>query len=162
MFKINRRTDYAVRVGLALAKQAEGARVPTQIIQEEMQIPRPFLRRIIAELSKAGIVQTYTGPNGGIQLSLPPEQISLMDILTAMEGQLCISDCLQNPQDCGLSENCPVRSRWSRLQALIIQELSNTSLANLASEAQPLPTTMINHTPMREKWNPIWEAKQTF
>lgn len=136
MFKINRRTDYAVRVGVALAKHPFGTRLPTQLIQDEMLIPRAFLQRIISELSQAHLIQTFPGPSGGIQLARPPEQISLRDIVEVMEGPLCISDCLQKPQDCPLSTACPVRSRWSHLQHIILVEMGQTSLAQLAAEAQ--------------------------
>lgn len=138
MFKINRRTDYAVRVGVALARRPAGARLPTQVIQQEMQIPGPFLQRITAELSRAGLITTYPGPSGGIQLSRPAAEITLMDFIQVMEGPVCISDCLIAPQDCPLSSECPVRSRWGRLQRVIFAELQCTSLADLAAEAAAL------------------------
>ncbi|MFN2198567.1 MAG: RrF2 family transcriptional regulator [Anaerolineales bacterium] len=137
MLKINRRTDYAVRVGVALAKQPLGTRLPTHQIKEEMLIPRAFLQRIISELSQAHLIQTFPGPSGGIQLARPPEEISLRDIVDAMEGPLCISDCLIQPQDCPLSTACPVRGRWGRLERMILAELEQTSLAQLAAETLP-------------------------
>lgn len=135
MFKINRRTDYAVRVGVALAKRQFGTRLPTQLIQEEMLIPRAFLQRIISELSQARLILTFPGPCGGIQLARPPEEITLREIVQAMEGSLCISDCLRHPQDCPLNTTCPVRSRWNRLQRIILAELDRTTLAQLAAES---------------------------
>lgn len=139
MFKINRRTDYAVRVGLALAQRPAGSRIPTRAIQEQMLIPRPFLQRIIAELCRAGLLLTYPGPTGGIQLARPAEQISLKDIIVAMQGQVCISDCIAAPGECPLSSDCPVRQRWGRLQAVILTELAKTSLHDLAWEAGNSP-----------------------
>jgi Rrf2 family protein len=149
MFKINRKTDYAVRVCVALARRPWGARLSTQSIQEEMLIPRPFLQRIIAELSQAGLLHTNAGPNGGLQLARPPEDITLRDILQVMEGPLCLSDCLVAPQECPLSTECPVRSRWGRLQTIILMELERTTLRQLVedvfqyagfqNESAPLP-----------------------
>jgi Rrf2 family protein len=134
MFKINRRTDYAIRVGVALAKRPFGFRLSTQAIQSEMQIPRPFLQRIVAELSKAHLIKTYSGPSGGLQLARPAEQISMLDIVQLMEGPLCISDCIYTPGSCPLSDSCPVRSRWGRLQTVMMDELAQTSLQQLAQE----------------------------
>lgn len=134
MIKINRRTDYAVRVVIALAKRPAGTRLSSKEIQDEMFIPRPFLQRIIAELSRAGIIFTSPGPKGGIQLSRLAEQINLKDILEAMEGQLCISNCLYKPEECPLSTACPVRNRWGRLQTVLLQELAQTTIAQLAQE----------------------------
>lgn len=145
MFKINRRTDYAVRVGVALASCPQGTRLPTQVIQREMLIPGPFLQRIISELSRAGLIATYPGPTGGIQLARPAEKITLFDFIQVMEGPLCLSDCLELPQDCPLSRECPVRGRWGRLQRLLLQELQRTTLADLAAESQAVASPALDH-----------------
>lgn len=141
MFKVNRRTDYAVRVGVALARFPAGTRLPTQVVQQEMCIPGPFLHRIISELSRAELIETYPGPSGGIQLARSAAEITLFDFIQAMEGPLCLSDCLQQPQECPLSRDCPVRGRWGRLQRLLLQELQRTSLADLAAELPTIPST---------------------
>ena len=138
MFRINRRTDYAVRVMLCLAKRPYETRLSTQLIQDEMRTPRAFLQRIIADLSKVDLIRTYPGPNGGVQLGHPAEEINLRHIWEAIEGPLLISECIELPQDCPLNAGCPVRPRWGRLQTMIAQELENTTLDQLASEAQQL------------------------
>ena len=135
MFKVNRRTDYAVRVMLSLAKRPAGARLPTQVIQDEMQVPRPFLQRIVADLAKAGLLHTYAGPKGGLELARPAEAIHLGHIWGAIEGTLQISDCLESPEACPLEPGCPVRRKWSRLQAVILHELEAITLSRLAEEA---------------------------
>jgi Rrf2 family protein len=140
LFKINRRTDYAVRVGVALARHPADTRLSSQVIQQEMLIPGPFLQRITSELSRANLINTYPGPNGGLQLARPAGEITLKDFVLAMEGPLCLSDCLENPHECPLSTECPVRSRWWRLQRHILQELQQTTLADLAAEAVSVPS----------------------
>lgn len=136
MFRINRRTDYSVRVMLCLAKRAFGARLSTQIIQDEMRVPHAFLQRIIADLSKADLIQTYPGPNGGVQLARPAHKINLRHIWEAIEGPLLISECIEKPEDCPLNLGCPVRSHWTRLQCMIVRELDSVHLDQLAQEAQ--------------------------
>lgn len=138
MFRINRRTDYAVRVMLCLAKRPYSSRLSTQTIQDEMLTPRAFLQRIIADLSKAELICTYPGPNGGVQLARQAAEINLRHIWEAIEGPLMISECIEAPQDCPLNAGCPVRSHWCRLQANIAQELENISLEELAVEARLL------------------------
>lgn len=132
--RINRRTDYAVRVMLALAEHPFGERLSTQSIQEEMLVPRAFLQRIIAELSRANLILTFPGPNGGIQLYKESEMINLRQIWEAIEGPLLISDCLQSPEECPLHENCPVYGCWGRLQKTIQRELETTTLCELSME----------------------------
>jgi Rrf2 family protein len=139
MFKINRRTDYAVRVMLCLARREAGARLPTQLIQQEMQIPRPFLQRIVADLSRVGLVNTFAGPGGGLELAHPAALIHLRHIWEAIEGPLLISDCLEGTSACPLETGCPVNQRWMRLQNLITSELETITLDSLAEEAGRLP-----------------------
>lgn len=135
MFRINRRTDYAIRVMLCLAKRSPGVRLATQEIQDEMLIPHAFLQRIIADLSKAGLINTYPGPNGGVQLAHPPESVNLRHIWEAIEGPLMISECLETSEDCPLESRCPVNPRWARLQNLIINELESSTLDELTRES---------------------------
>ncbi len=71
MLKINRQTDYAVRVLLALAKQPEGTRLSTAAIQQEMLIPPAFMMRIVAQLAKTGLLNTFPGRDGGLMLPRP-------------------------------------------------------------------------------------------
>jgi Rrf2 family protein len=138
MLRINRRTDYAVRVMLALAKRPESTRISTKTVQEEMLVPRAFLQRIIADLSKKGLLHTFPGPNGGLQLARPGRSISLRDIYEAIEGPLLISECLASPGECPLDSGCPVHPRWRSLQAMLVAELEAITLEQLAQDAHAL------------------------
>jgi Rrf2 family protein len=135
MFRINRRTDYAIRVMVGLAKRPFNTRLPTQVIQEEMQIPRPFLQRIIADLSRTDLLLTFPGPTGGLELARPAETINLRQIWEAVEGPLLISDCLESPGTCPLDNGCPVHFRWRRIQSLLAKEMESATLDQLAAEA---------------------------
>jgi Rrf2 family protein len=138
MLRINRRTDYAVRVMLALAKRPEAARISTKTIQEEMLVPRAFLQRIIADLSKKGLLHTFPGPHGGLQLARPSQAITLRDIYEAIEGPLLISECLAPAGKCPLDGGCPVHPHWRRLQILLVGELEAITLEQLALDAHVL------------------------
>lgn len=149
MLKINRQTDYAVRVVLALAKQGQAARISSAAIQREMQIPKAFMARIVAQLAQAGLVNTFPGREGGLSLPRPPEQITLLEVVEAFEGRLLLSDCLQQPKDeddCPFVGHCPVRSKWGRLQAAMVREMASIHFADLASEAHlgiSIPSTLV-------------------
>jgi Rrf2 family iron-sulfur cluster assembly transcriptional regulator len=132
MLKINRRIDYAIRVMLCLARRMPGSRLPTQVVQEEMQIPRPILRRIIANLAHVGLVNTFAGPNGGLELAHPARAIHLRHIWEAVEGPVLISDCLEEPNSCPLEAECSVNREWCRLQNLIVRELESINIEQLA------------------------------
>jgi Rrf2 family transcriptional regulator, iron-sulfur cluster assembly transcription factor len=123
---------------LCLARHPAGTRLAVQQIQETMLIPRSFLNRIVADLSRVKLIATFPGPSGGLELAQPAGETNLRQIWEAVEGPLLISDCLKAPGECPLDQGCPVRQRWARLQGLIIRELESTTLRQLADEAERL------------------------
>lgn len=142
MLRINRRTDYAVRVMVALARQPLGTRLSSIEIKKQMLVPRPFLQRIIADLARAGLILTHPGPKGGIQLSREKERINLRQIYEAIEGCLLISDCLQASGVCPLDDACPVRPHWGRLESMIVNELEGITLQQLYMESMSKPAAV--------------------
>jgi Rrf2 family protein len=141
MLKINRQTDYAVRVILALAKQGEGARLSSGEIQQQMLIPPALMPRIVAQLARAGIVNTFPGREGGLMLPRPASQITLKDVVEAFEGPILLSECLQvkGEDDCPFQSTCPVRSKWGRVQVAMLREMAAITFEGLAQEALGAP-----------------------
>ena len=137
MLKINRQTDYAVRVVLALANREPGARLSSAQIREEMLIPVAYMPRIVAQLAATGLVRTFAGRDGGLQLPRPAAEINLRDILEAFEGPVLLSECMQakSEDDCPFRNNCPVRTKWGRAQVAMLRELASVTFADLAEEA---------------------------
>jgi len=144
MLKINRQTDYAVRVVLALAKRGEGIRLSTAEIQQEMLIPPALMTRIVAQLAREGLVNTYPGRDGGLMLPRPASQITLKDIVEAFEGPILLSECLQakGEDDCPFRTNCPVRSKWGRVQVAMLREMASITFEDLVQEALGIPMVM--------------------
>ena len=141
MLKINRQTDYAVRVVLALAKRAEGTRLSTAAVRREMLIPPAFMMRIVAQLARAKLLRTFPGRDGGLMLPRPAEEITLKDVVEAFEGPILLSQCLQakGEDDCPFQMNCPVRSKWGRVQVAMLREMASISFEDLAQEALAVP-----------------------
>jgi Rrf2 family protein len=141
MLKINRQTDYAVRVLLALAKRGEGARLSSTDIQREMLIPKAFMTRIVAQLSRQGLINTFPGRDGGLMLAHPASQITLRDVAEAFEGPILLSACLQvkNEEDCPFQASCPVRPKWGRVQVAMMREMAAITFDDLAKESLGVP-----------------------
>jgi len=135
MLRINRQTDYAIRVLLMLAQQPVGTRLSSFEIASEMLIPSAFLSRIVAQLAQAGLLVTFPGREGGLQLPRPAEKITLRDVVEVMEGRFLLSECMTGEEACPFEGDCRVRCRWIKLQAKILDELSSTTFADLASES---------------------------
>jgi len=135
MIRINRQTDYAIRVILALAKQGDGTMLSTSQIQQEMLIPKALSLRVVAHLAKGGFILTYPGRDGGLKLARPAAQINLRQVVTYFEKSFTVSECLHDQRSCPFDNSCPVRCRWLRLQTLILDELEKTSFDELAQES---------------------------
>src|SRR5215207_1700056 len=141
MLKINRQTDYAVRILLALAKQGEGARRSSAQIKKEMLIPAALMPRIVAQLARAGLVNTFPGRDGGLVLSRPAGQLTLRDVVEAFEGPILLSECLQvrGEDDCPFQSNCPVRPKWGRVQVAMLREMAAITFEDLLKESLGIP-----------------------
>ena len=141
MLRINRQTDYAVRVVLALAKRGEGARLSSTEIQQEMLIPKAFMTRIVAQLSRARLISTFPGRDGGLMLPRPAAQITLRDIVEAFEGPILLSACLQvkGEDDCPFQSNCPIRPKWGRVQVAMLREMAAITFEDLVKESLGSP-----------------------
>ena len=138
MLRINRQTDYAVRVVLALAKRPAGARVPTADIRMEMLIPPAFLQRIVATLAAEGFIITQPGRDGGISLARQPEEINLLQVVEAFEGPIWLSDCVEHLDSCVFGRTCPVNRRWERLKDVIRAELESATFDSLLVDGASL------------------------
>jgi len=144
MLKINRQTDYAVRVVLALAKRGEDVRLSTTEIQQEMLIPPALMTRIVAQLAREGLINTFPGRDGGLMLPRPASQITLKDVVEAFEGPILLSECMQakGEDDCPFRTNCPVRSKWGRVQVAMLREMASITFEDLVQEALGVPMVM--------------------
>lgn len=134
MLRINRQTDYAVRVVLSLSKREAGKRVSTSEIGREMLIPPALLQRIVAELASGKFINTQAGRDGGISLAHEPKNISLLQVVEHFEGELYLSDCVLKPGDCPFDKKCPVHCQWIRLKNLLRDEMARTSFQQLVEE----------------------------
>lgn len=135
MFKVNRQTDYAVRIILALSKKPQGTRVSSASIGHEMLIPPALLQRIVAELASGGFIQTQAGRDGGISLGHDPSEITLLQVVEHFEGELYLSDCVLKPGECPFELRCPVHCQWVRLKNLLRDEMHKTTFRSLVEDA---------------------------
>ena len=141
MIRLNRQTDYAIRVILALAKRPPGTRLSTTQIRDEMLIPPALSVRIVAELARGELIITFPGREGGIQLARPAAEINLLHIVEQFEGPIYLSDCFLEDRACKFETQCPVRRRWSSLQEIIRNELKKITFKDLAADAMALDYT---------------------
>ena len=92
--QITRQADYATRAVLCLARNGKGERMSTSRVAREQKIPPAFLAKIISQLSVAGVLHTSRGAHGGITLAREPEQITLLEVIEAIDGPIQLNMCV--------------------------------------------------------------------
>jgi Rrf2 family protein len=124
--KLNQATDYAMRAVLYLSRLPQGQVVEAKLIAEEEHIPMRFLLKILRLLTKQGLVDSYRGVSGGYALAKEPKQITMLDVVEAIEGPIAVNRCLYAPEECSklFSEHCPVHDALFELQKSITEHLS--------------------------------------
>ncbi|MCA9896720.1 MAG: Rrf2 family transcriptional regulator [Ardenticatenaceae bacterium] len=135
MFQISRRVDYAVRIMIELGMQPEGVLLSARRLSAKTAVPKAFLHKITADLVRAGLILTQTGPSGGLALQKPANDVSLLDVVEAIDGPVCLNICLVRPQECNRDRFCPGHEVWGKLQLLVVNELRKAILADLVEEA---------------------------
>jgi len=131
VFRISRRLDYGLQLMVKLASDPDNTAQPTALMAESLQIPLPFLHQIGHTLMQAGLIKATPGPRGGLRLSRPAEEISVLQISEALEGNLVINECLDCATPCMRQEECTAQYMWGDLQAMMIKYLEGVNLQML-------------------------------
>jgi len=129
--QITRQADYALRAMLYLAEIGKDQRASTSQIAEFQEIPPSFLAKIISQLSIARLIQTWRGARGGVSLARDPQEISLLDVVEAIDGPITLSDCTRDPSICSFGDNCPIHEVWCETQAEMVNRLKQTTFDQL-------------------------------
>lgn len=133
--EITQQADYAIRAVLELALHSQDARIFSGEIARRQGIPAPFLTKILARLAAAGIVATHRGVNGGIRLTRPADQVTLLQVVEAIDGPITLNRCVRDPNECGRHATCVVHPVWLKICADLRAQLQRCHFAQLAADA---------------------------
>ncbi len=128
---INLESDYAVRIVRVLAQK--GVRVDAQTLAEESRVPPRITLKIMRKLVAAALALSYKGAHGGYALSRAPEEITLRQVIEAIEGPYRFSRCLDEGYDCSCKDAiaCPFHSVFDDVTAMVIQKLDGITFDQL-------------------------------
>jgi Rrf2 family protein len=135
--RLSKTVDYMVRCVLYLAQSPPGASVSRHVIVEATGVPDLYFRKIVQQLSRAGIVRTTRGPHGGYALAVPAEELTLLRVVETGSGEICMNDCAVNPGNCGRSATCAVHPVWQDLRRQVRERLGAVTFADLARRSAP-------------------------
>lgn len=129
--QITRQTEYAIRTMLELVRAPQDEFVSTRYISEQQDIPEDFLKKTLKLLVLAGLISTQRGVKGGIALARPAGEITLVDIIEAVEGNIALNVCLAPGCNCPNQPGCPVSRNLARAQQAMLNELRKESLEDM-------------------------------
>ena len=136
--QITRQADYAVRAVYYLTQLGPDNKAATSQIADEQHIPPSFLAKIISQLSVAGLLHTSRGARGGVSLARDPQEISLLDVVEAIDGPILLNECVADSGACTFSSDCPMQPIWCEAQKDLVGRLKNTNFSDIAaSNGQP-------------------------
>lgn len=139
--QITRQADYAVRAVSYLAGIDPGTKATTKKIAAAQNIPPSFLAKIIAQLTVVGLLETTRGVHGGVSLARNPEEISLLEVVEAIDGPVMINVCVNEHYECTI-EDCTIRTVWLEVQSDLVNRLKNTIFSHnsvLVHSSIPIP-----------------------
>ena len=129
--QITRQADYAVRAVLYLAHLDDSERAATSTVAQEQHIPPSFLAKIISQLSIAGLLHTSRGARGGVTLAREPKDITLLEVVEAIDGPIQLNECVGDEGTCSFGHECPLQSVWCEAQEKLVTQLKSTNFADL-------------------------------
>ncbi|MFH1136045.1 MAG: Rrf2 family transcriptional regulator [Pseudomonadota bacterium] len=131
--KLTKEGEYAVRIILFLAAQEPGLLANRKLIADRMDIPYHFLGKIGPKLAASGLLDIMQGPKGGYRLRRPAGQITLLDVVEAVEGEIHLNDCVVKPGVCGRAGFCPVHKAWGEARETLRRSLSSANFEQMAA-----------------------------
>ena len=130
--RITMKGDYGVRAMIDLAAHYGRGPVPSAAIAARQRVPEHFLDQLLITLRRAGLLKSQRGPQGGHLLARAPSQITMMDVIRALEGDVAPMECLPNPNQCQLSPGCAIREVWAQVEEFAENLMAGTTLEQLA------------------------------
>ena len=130
MLRVTKLTDYATVVLTVLAARP-GEILSATDLADHSGLESPTVSKVLKPLAQAGLVEGFRGANGGYRLARPADEIGLIEIVEAMEGPLGMTECSLHEGQCGLERQCGVRANWRRINDVVVEALSNVTLAQM-------------------------------
>jgi len=147
------KAEYGIRVMVELARGADENPIPLAEIADRGGLPLAYLEHLVARLRKAGLVASRRGSRGGYMLARPAGEITMAEVVEALEGSIAPIECISEAADgsivcareAGLDSVCPTKLLWTRVRFSIVSTLRETTLSDLLRgprplESEPLPS----------------------
>lgn len=129
---ISQGTQYAISAVIALSKKPVGTTISAFALAQPLKCPPAYLSQLLSKLKPAGILKSQRGLNGGVMLTRNPEEISLIEVIEAIDGMEFFQNCFLGIEGCGHIEPCPFHEFWAEERKKIQEWLTETTFADCA------------------------------
>jgi len=133
--QITRQADYALRAIIYLSGLEENKNATTSLIAKDQKIPPSFLAKIISQLSLAGLIHTSRGAGGGVSLAKSASEISVLDVVEAIDGPVYLNECTEGSASCPFLESCPIQEVWCEARSDLVDKLSSATFSHSSAPA---------------------------
>ncbi len=140
MIRIAKLTDYGIVLLTHFAAEPEQATHTARDLAARANLPLPTVSKLLKLLSRAGLLISHRGVSGGYSLARPPGEISVAQVIAALEGPIALTECSPDAHGlCTLESMCPVQSNWRRINRAVLEALEGLRLSDMTRPlAQPL------------------------
>lgn len=147
MLKLTKKADYGL-IALRHLASIPGATASTKDIADTYHLPVPLLAKVLQLLTRAGILHSVAGTNGGYKLARDAGRISALEVVRAIDGPVILTHCFTEHGTCDQSENCTVREPLRRVHEAILELLNKFTITDLAESSAALPSGGAKLTPL--------------
>ena len=150
MIRLSRLSDYAVSLMTHIAHEADEIH-NAHDLAEKAHLPAPTVSKILATLAREDLLESVRGRQGGYRLSQESSDISVEDIIAAVDGPIALTQCIdQGPGSCGVEAFCPSSAHWHRINEAIRQALGKVTLAELTAPMRFPEPSFVDRPPMAD------------
>lgn len=132
MLRVTKLTDYA-SVVLTVLAAAPDTVMSASGLAERAGLEAPTVAKVLKPLAQAGLVHAFRGASGGYRLARAAEEITLVEIVEAMEGPLAMTECSVHAGQCGIEQSCGARANWRRINDVVADALRSVTLAEMTA-----------------------------
>ncbi len=130
--RVSTRGRYGLRAMLELADRNGQSPITLEELAGNLGVSGKYLYSLLNTLKEAGLVVTSRGPGGGFSLSRAPKEINARDVMLAVEGPLCLVECVEDKHTCNKSSECPARATWQNLAKVLETAMREITLESMA------------------------------
>jgi Rrf2 family protein len=131
---MTKKADYGLMALKFLAEHSQSAALSAKDIAEGYHIPAQLLAKILQRLAKVGLVRSTAGMNGGYTLARPAGDISVLEVILAVDGPLFLTACSSGPRPCDLTESCTIKVPMARVNDSITELLAGIRIGDLLDQ----------------------------